>query len=67
MFVDATRAIANEYGTGYIDLYIAIRGSGDATLVSEDSLHPSNTGHAFIAQLVNNYVRTMIPAGNSGL
>jgi len=51
-YVDATLKISQQYGTKYIDMYQAMLANGADALLSSDSLHPNNDGHAFIAKTV---------------
>lgn len=51
-YVDATRAIAKTAGLNYIDVFNYIKSHGGSKLVSADSIHPNDLGHANIADAI---------------
>ena len=55
-YVDAVRAIAEEYGALYINAYDSIRLNGAGKFLAGDSLHPNNAGHKYIAGLITNTI-----------
>jgi len=56
-YVDAVRAIAAEYGTHWFNMYDSMRTHGGAALIGPDSLHPSNTGHNYMASVIIDYLK----------
>lgn len=55
-FVDTVLALASQYGTNVFDIYRSQSVSGGVGFVSNDNIHPANTGHAFIAGQISSYV-----------
>lgn len=49
-FVAAARAVADEHGTLYHDAYAWMRDNGAAALIDTDNIHPTDAGHAKIAE-----------------
>lgn len=56
LFIDAAKKSANKWGTLYIDSYQPMLHNGANSLVSADGIHPNNLGHAFIANMVGQYL-----------
>jgi lysophospholipase L1-like esterase len=58
-FVAAVLAISKEQGTRYINIYDSMKLYGAERLLSADSLHPNNAGHAVIARCVINHINSL--------
>lgn len=54
-FIEATRETADKWGVDYLDMY-RYQSINDTTLITGDTIHPTDAGHEYIASVILQYV-----------